>query len=55
MNSDHKQVVVMRDVARIEAQGRGYWLVNLFGEKKFVEGNLLTIDLVDDHVIVLER
>lgn len=45
---------VMRDVARIEAEGRGFWLINLFGEKKFVEGTVRIVDLVDTHEVVLD-
>ncbi len=45
---------VMRDVARIESEGRGFWLINLFGEKKFVEGTVRSVDLVDTHQVVLD-
>ncbi len=45
---------IMRDVARIEAEGRGFWLINLFGEKKFVEGTVRSVDLVDAHQVVLD-
>jgi predicted RNA-binding protein len=44
----------MEDVARIEAEANGYWLVDLFGKRKFVEGRILSIDLIDDHFIILE-
>jgi len=45
---------IMRDVARIEAEGRGFWLINLFGEKKFVEGTVKSVDLMDEHLIVID-
>jgi predicted RNA-binding protein len=45
---------IMRDVARIEAEGAGVWLINLLGEKRFVEGTVRTIDLIDEHLVVLE-
>lgn len=45
---------IMSDVARIEAEGSGVWLTNLLGEKKFVEGTVKTVDLVDEHLVVLE-
>ena len=45
---------IMRDVARMEAEGRGFWLINLFGEKKFVEGTVRIVDLVDTHEVVLD-
>jgi predicted RNA-binding protein len=43
----------MRDVARIEAEGDGYWLIDLFGERTFVEGAIESIDLVDANLIML--
>lgn len=46
---------IMKDVARIEAEGEGFWLITLFGEKKFVEGAIRTIDLSDEHIVMLER
>jgi predicted RNA-binding protein len=46
---------VMKEVARIEAQDNGFWLINLFGEKSFVEGTLRSIDLVDEHLVVFDR
>ena len=45
---------VMKDVARIEAEGRGFWLIDLFGERKFIEGTIQTINLTDGHFVVIE-
>lgn len=45
---------VMRDVARIEAEGGGVWLITLLGERKFVKATVRTVDLVDEHLVVLE-
>jgi predicted RNA-binding protein len=55
LNSANKQNEIMKDVARIEAEGRGFWLINLFGEKKFIEGTLHSIDLMDDHFVILKN
>ena len=33
MNSGNEQKEIMKDIARIEAEGQGFWLINLFGEK----------------------
>lgn len=44
---------IMRDVARIEAEGDGYWLIDLFGKRAFVEGAIESIDLVDANLIML--
>lgn len=44
---------IMQNVARIEAEGSGFWLINLFGEKNFVEGTIQSIDLVDENLVIL--
>ena len=46
---------VMRDVAEMEAEGEGYNLVNLMGEKTFVKGSIKRVDFVDEHTVVMER
>jgi hypothetical protein len=33
MNSGNEQKEIMKEIARIEAEGQGFWLINLFGEK----------------------
>ena len=55
MNSGNEQKEIMKDVARIEAEGQGFWLINLFGERKFIEGTIQTIDLMDGHFVMLEN
>ena len=42
----------MKDIARIEAEGQGFWLINLFGEKKFVEGSIQSADLLDGRFVL---
>ena len=54
INSESGPQTMMQDVARIEAEAKGYWLIDLLGRKKFVEGRVQTIDLIDDHFIILE-
>jgi len=54
MNSESGQKTVMEDVARIEAEENGYWLVDLFGRREFIEGRIQSIDLVDDHFIIID-
>lgn len=54
MHADDTNREIMRDVARIEAEGGGVWLVNLLGERRFVEGTVRTVDLIDEHLVVLE-
>ena len=55
MNSGDEQREIMKDVAQIEAEGQGFWLINLFGEKKFIKGDIQTVDLVDGHLVMLSR
>ncbi len=55
MNSGDEQSEIMKDVAQIEAEGQGFWLINLFGEKKFIKGDIQTVDLVDGHLVMLSR
>ncbi len=55
MNSGNEQKEIMKDVARIEAEGQGFWFINLFGEKKFVEGRIETVDLMDGHFVMVSK
>lgn len=55
MNSGDEQKEIMKDVARIEAEGEGFWFINLFGERKFVEGAIQTVDLMDNHFVLLTK
>ena len=52
MNSGNEQKEIMKDIARIEAEGQGFWLINLFGEKKFVEGSIQSADLLDGRFVL---
>ena len=54
MDSGNESQKIMKDVARIEAEGRGFWLINLFGEKTFIEGTIQTIDLVGGQLVMAE-
>jgi len=45
---------IMRDVARIEAEQHGFWLIDFFGKKIFVEATIQTVDLVDEHFVALK-
>ena len=55
MNSGNDQKEIMKDVARIEAEGQGFWFVNLFGERTFIEGSIQTVDLTDGHFVMLTK
>jgi len=54
MHVDDTDREIMRDVARVEAEGEGVWLINLLGEKRFVEGTVRSIDRSDEHLGVRE-
>ena len=53
MDTGDTQKEIMQDVARIEAEGNGFWLSDLFGEKTFVEGTIQSIDLVEENRVIL--
>ena len=55
MNSGDEQREIMKDVASIEAEGQGFWFINLFGERKFIEGTIQTVDLMEKHFVVLRK
>jgi predicted RNA-binding protein len=53
IDSNGQQQEVMRDVAQMEAQNNGFLLTGLLGEQKFVQVEVITIDFVDKHSVVL--
>ena len=55
MDSGNEQKEIMKDVASIEAEGQGFWFIDLFGERKFVEGTIQTVDLMDKHFVMLRK
>jgi predicted RNA-binding protein len=55
MDFGNEQEEIMKDVARIEAEGRGFWLINLFGEKRFIEGAIQIVSLMDGHFVTLKN
>jgi predicted RNA-binding protein len=50
-----QRIEVMRDVSRLQAEGDGYRLTDLFGRCNQVQGHIAYIDLVDEHIVVLEK
>jgi predicted RNA-binding protein len=55
VNSENMQKEIMKDVARIEAEGEGFWFINLFGERKFMDGTIQTVNFMDSHFVVLTK
>ncbi len=51
--NDQKEI--MKDVAKIETEKQGVWLITLFGEKMFVKGTIQAIDFVDEHYVTLAQ
>jgi len=52
IESGNGQKEIMKDVARLEAEGNGYWMIDLLGEKKFIEGVIERMDMMDSYVVV---
>lgn len=42
-------------VARIESEEDGFWLINFFGEKRFVEGVIEAVDFMYNHTVIFEN
>jgi predicted RNA-binding protein len=55
MDSGDEQLEIMKDVARVEAEGKGFWLINVFGERTFIEGKIQTINLTEGSFIALRK
>jgi len=55
LDSDAGKEEVMRDVAEIEAEGEGFSLVNLMGEKIFVKGSIKRVDFIDEHTVEMRK
>lgn len=53
--SGSAQKEIMKDVARIEAEAQGFRMIDLFGNKMFVQGAIKIIDLADGHSVVIEK
>jgi len=45
---------IMQDVAKMESKDDGFILENLFGENKFVRGQLKKVDFIEDNSVILE-
>ena len=52
LNAGSGNKEIMKDVAQVKAEGNGYWLINLFGEKEFVKGVIESMDLMDNLIVV---
>ena len=52
INSGNDKKKIMKGVAQMEGEGKGYWMIDLLGEKKFIEGNIESMNLMDGYVVV---
>lgn len=55
IRSGGRQEELMEDVARMKAKDEGFVLINLFGEQKFVQGKIKSLDFIDNHSVVIEK
>jgi predicted RNA-binding protein len=55
IQSKDRRIKVMQDVAQMESNQEGYFLIGLLVDQKFVKGRIISVDFVDDHTVVLEK
>ena len=55
MDAEGQLKKIMEDVAGMTAKDDGFVFVNLFGEDKFIQGRLKSVDFVDENAIILEE
>ena len=52
LNSAEAENRLMKEVALIEADGDGFWLIDLFGERRFVAGKIQSLDLTNGQCLM---
>jgi predicted RNA-binding protein len=55
LNSVEAENRLMKDVALIEADGDGFWLIDLFGERRFVAGKIQSLNLTNGQCLMLRK
>jgi predicted RNA-binding protein len=55
LNSVEPENRLMKDVALIEADGDGFWLIDLFGERRFVAGKIQSLNLTDGQCLMMRK
>ena len=55
LNSVEAENRLMKDVALIEADEDGFWLVDLFGERRFVAGKIQSLNLTDGQCLMMRK
>jgi predicted RNA-binding protein len=54
VSSEDQRKEVMSQVAYIEAKNNGFLCIDLLGDKKYVQGKIISLDFVDDHSVILD-
>jgi len=55
VDSGEERKEAMRDVIRIAAENNGFRLVSLFGERKYIEGRVKSVDFWQEHSVLMEK
>jgi predicted RNA-binding protein len=53
LNNVAEENRLMKDVALIEADEDGFWMVDLFGERRFVTGKIQSLNLTDGQCLIM--
>jgi predicted RNA-binding protein len=54
-DSKYERRKILQDVAFMEAEKDGYTLVDLFGTRKFVKGQIKKVDFINEHFVLIEH
>ena len=52
---DGQRIEVMRDVSRLQANGDGFMVTDLFGRSDYIQGRIQYLNLVEEHIVVIEK
>ena len=55
MESKNDTKEILKDVAKIEAGEQGFWMINLFGEREFIHGEIKSINFLDGHFVIMQE
>lgn len=53
--NDNKEELIMESVDTVEPENGGLKLVNIFGEQRFVKGDIHSLSLVDHKLFIMGR
>ena len=55
MQTDGDPIEIMRDVSAMQACDGGFMVIDLLGRSAYVQGRIRYLDLVEDHIVLLEK